>query len=198
MRLAPVALVILGCGGSPPPESPPPREASEGERCQRALADLGARLDRTIDQRLTAATSSEEASFALLALTPKTPGGQALVQAALAEQKLSRDHFGRCLAHEPEARGRFERRVRDAAARARARAAALPLLSDTSEGCERLLPLMVSAKENLEFPLALGARMILPCAGKVSERELRCAIAEGKLAYFSACQRGEREPPAPR
>jgi hypothetical protein len=74
----------------------------------------------------------------------------------------------------------------------------LPELSTSDEGCRKLLPLAVSAKENYDLPIAVAARMVLPCAGRVSERELRCAIAEGNLAHFTACQRGERDPPPSR
>ena len=52
--------------------------------------------------------------------------------------------------------------------------------------------MLVSAKEHGGLPIALAARIALPCADQIEERELRCVIAKGNIAHFEACLRGER------
>jgi hypothetical protein len=201
MRLGLAAwLLALACAPTPAAEPAkagraPARAPDPSARCRSALDAIAETLGQALDERLEGARSNEEAALALLELTPGEPRSRALVEMALTERDLTHEAFGRCLQRDPGARQAFEDHLHARIEGARARARALPELSASSEGCRRLLPLMVTAKEQQALPIALGAHLILPCAGKVSERELRCAIAEGTLEHFQACQRGERDPP---
>jgi hypothetical protein len=199
MRLAlALAAFALACGASAPgAESPSraPAELTMAERCRDAPGAVADALGRALEARVQAAGSSEEAALGLLELTPEQPRGQSLLLEALQKRGLTRADFGLCLEQDAEAYGVFQRRLARHVESARARARGLPELSATPQGCLRLLPLTVSAKDNVGLPIAVAARMVLPCAGRVSERELRCAIAEGNLTHFTACQRGERDPP---
>lgn len=187
------ALIVVACGGSQPPPAAKPGAV---DRCRGAPAAIADHIGRTLEQSAQAAGSQEEAAVALLELTPEQERGRELMLAALKKQKLTRAEFGQCLERDAEAYKSFQGRLEHWVESARTRARMLPELAATDEGCLRLLPLTVSAKENYDLPIAVAARMVLPCAGRVSERELRCAIAEGNIAHFTACQRGERDPPA--
>ncbi len=199
MRLAPVAAAIaLGCGAPAPPAKSPSEAAPErsmADRCRDAPGAIADELGRALEASVQAAESSEEAAFALLELTPDQPRGRALMLEALAAQGLTRSEFSGCLQGDQAAYQAFVLRLEERVAKARSKARALPDLSASDQGCSKLLPLTVSAKENYDLPIAVAARMVLPCAGRVSERELRCAIAEGNIAHFAACEQGERDPP---
>jgi len=178
-----------------PERAPVLSQSTMAERCASAPRAIADRIGQELERRLQTAQSSEEAGLALLELTPNQPLGQTLLSQALAQEGLSRGEFEACLRDDEQAFPTFRRRLEERVEDVRVRAQVLPQLSATEQGCRRLLPMTVSAKEEWGLPIALAARMVLPCAGRVSERELRCAIAEGKLAHFVACCDGERDPP---
>jgi hypothetical protein len=195
-----LALIAVACGVRPETvdDHPPPAAPSEAQRCRGASTAVAGALGTALEVELGRAPSREHATLRLLALTPDKPGGQRLLDAALEARGLTRRQFGRCLELEHGSLAAFEAGLKEHVDRARARTHSLPELTASEAGCRTLLPLTVEAKEQDGLPIALGAHMVLPCAGRVSERDLRCAIAEETLAHFEACQRGDRDPPPAR